>query len=231
MPATGLLVNQASAMQASAVYACVKIISEDVAKSRPALFRKGNDGKRVAVTDHPVARLLRRPNSQQSWFDFCQQVAASLLLRGNGYAPILRDSRGRPQQWIPVNPDRVIVLEAVDGSIFDQVARYGLWELSVLEPLPLAVPTGRMLPFEEHRQQCPLGRLANYAYARGHRSVARARAACIAVVRKRRASGGRALDRPKADGRSGKAAQEARDDLHGGVLNHGKTAVLEQGLK
>jgi hypothetical protein len=138
--ATGLLVNQASAMQVSAVYACVKIISEDVAKFRPALFRKGKDGKRVAITDHPVAQLLRRPNSQQSWFDFCQQMTASVLLRGNGYAPILRDSRGRPQQWIPVNPDRVIVLEAVDGSIFYQVARYGLWQLSVLEPLPLAVP-------------------------------------------------------------------------------------------
>jgi phage portal protein BeeE len=51
---------------------------------------------------------------QQWWFDFCQQMTASVLLRGNGYAPILRDSRGKPQQWIPVNPDRVIVLEAVE---------------------------------------------------------------------------------------------------------------------
>jgi hypothetical protein len=41
LAAAGLLVNQASAMQVPAVYACVKIISEDVAKLRPALFRKG----------------------------------------------------------------------------------------------------------------------------------------------------------------------------------------------
>jgi phage portal protein BeeE len=30
-------------MQVSAVYACVKIISENVAKLRPVLFRKGKD--------------------------------------------------------------------------------------------------------------------------------------------------------------------------------------------
>lgn len=61
-------------MPVSTVYACVKIISEDVAKLRPSPDRKGKAGRRVAVTDHPVAALLRRPNGQQSWFDFCQQM-------------------------------------------------------------------------------------------------------------------------------------------------------------
>ena len=33
-------------MQVSTVYAYVKIISEDVAKLRPSLYRKGKDGRR-----------------------------------------------------------------------------------------------------------------------------------------------------------------------------------------
>jgi hypothetical protein len=41
--ATGLLVNQASAMQVSTVYAYVKIISKDMAKLRPAPYRKAKE--------------------------------------------------------------------------------------------------------------------------------------------------------------------------------------------
>jgi phage portal protein BeeE len=50
-------------------------------------------------------------------------MTAAVLLRGNGFAPLLRDSRGRPQQWIPINPDRVIVLEAeISTAVVDRVA-------------------------------------------------------------------------------------------------------------
>jgi HK97 family phage portal protein len=229
--ATGLLVNQASAMQVSAVYTCVKIISEDVAKLRPALFRKGKDGKRVPVTDHPVAQLLRRPNSQQSWFDFCQQLTASVLLRGNGYAPVLRDSRGKPQQWIPVNPDRVIVLEAVDGSIFYQVARYGLWELSVLEPLPLAVPQEDCFHLKSIGSTALLGAspITLMREAIGL-SLAQEQHASRLFGNGARPAGVLSTDQ-KLTEEAAKRLKKQWDDLHGGVLNHGKTAVLEQGLK
>jgi hypothetical protein len=52
-------------------------------------------------------------------------MQVSLLLRGNGYAVILRDGRGRPTDLIPINPDRVWIYEAPGGEIFYQVARRG----------------------------------------------------------------------------------------------------------
>jgi hypothetical protein len=57
------------------------------------------------------------PNDFQSRFEFIEQMQAALLLRGNAYAPIIRDGRGRPIALIPVNPDRVSIYESPDGSV------------------------------------------------------------------------------------------------------------------
>lgn len=136
----GAYVNQASAMSVPAVYACVSIRSEDVARCAPGLYRRGSDGSREQVKDHPVARLFARPNETQTWFEFVEQMHAGLLLRGNAYAVILRDARGSPQELIPINPDHVTVLEAGDGSIFYQMTRSGLFLMNKLRGLPLAIP-------------------------------------------------------------------------------------------
>ena len=82
-----------SAMAVSSVYACVTIRAKDVARCTPRLFVKNKDGGREIVTDHLVAKLFLRPNRQQTWFEFWQQMMIGYLLRGNAYAAILRDRR------------------------------------------------------------------------------------------------------------------------------------------
>src|SRR5580698_2028731 len=80
--ATGLLISQGTAMSVSAVYACVTIRSQDVARCTPRLYEPQDDGSRKVVADHPVAKLLKKPNRVQTWFEFMEQMNAAYLLRG-----------------------------------------------------------------------------------------------------------------------------------------------------
>src|SRR5579863_209231 len=83
--ATGLLISQGTAMAVGAVYACVTIRSQDMARCTPRIYRAKPDGSREIVTNHWAAKLLKRPNRQQTWFEFMEQMNAAYLLRGNAY--------------------------------------------------------------------------------------------------------------------------------------------------
>ena len=72
--ASGLMISQATAMAVSAVYACVAIRAKDVARCAPRLCVRNKEGGRDLVTDHVIAKLLMRPNRQQTWFEFWQQM-------------------------------------------------------------------------------------------------------------------------------------------------------------
>src|SRR5690348_123384 len=143
--AGGVSVTQLSALQVSTVMACVSILSEDVAKLPVHVFRRKDNGGKEIVKDHPLERLMMRPNGWQSRFEFIEQMQTALLLRGNAYAPIIRDYRGTPIAFVPVNPDRVWIYEAPDGSVFYMVARRGPHDIAALQSLPLMVPAEDML--------------------------------------------------------------------------------------
>jgi HK97 family phage portal protein len=137
---TGLRINQATAMAVSAVYGCVTIRAEDVARCTPSLYAIGSTGERTLVEDHPVAKLLQDPNPVQTWFEFCEQMQMARLLRGNAYAVMLPDRKGDISALIPINPDQVVMLEAPDGSLFYSISRLGLWQTAVLKNMPPSVP-------------------------------------------------------------------------------------------
>ena len=90
----------------AAVTSAVTIISRTIA-SLPWLVYRGQD----EIDDHPVARLLRRPDTEGllSLPDFGEWLIASTLLSGNGLAAIDDDGRGaptglRPIPWNMANP-------------------------------------------------------------------------------------------------------------------------------
>lgn len=134
--ATGLLISQGTAMSVSAVYACVTIRSQDIARCTPRLYRPKPDGSREVVTDHPLVKLLKKPNRAQNAFEFFEQMNAAYLLRGNAYAAIKRNGRGQVTELIPINPDAVMVMESVNGEIFYNVNRIGLWQIAMLAEFP-----------------------------------------------------------------------------------------------
>ncbi len=105
--AAGVTVASDTAMRLAAVYACVKILAEDIAKLPLIVYRHTPAGKERAP-DHPLWSLLRNsPNAWQAGYDFREMLQGHLGLRGNGYAQIVAGRRGAIDRLIPLHPDRV----------------------------------------------------------------------------------------------------------------------------
>jgi HK97 family phage portal protein len=143
--ATGLVISQSTALAVSAVYACVTIRAQDGARCRPKLIDLDKSGPDSVITDHPLAQILRRPNPQQTWFEFFEQMDIAYLLRGNAYAVIKRDSKGRPTALVPINPDGVTIYESAGGEVFYNVSRIGLWQMAMLAGFPPQIHSSDML--------------------------------------------------------------------------------------
>jgi len=146
MSESGVPINSLSAMRHTAVMACVSILSGDVAKIPLDLFRRLPNGGKEPARDHWLRPLLRDPNNWQTALEFKEMLQASVLLRGNGYAVAVRDTRnGIPKYLVPCHPDRVTVWEAPDGQWFYVVTRNGLHEMALLREMPLFIPSEDML--------------------------------------------------------------------------------------
>ena len=100
----------------SAVYACVTIISGDIAKLGLKLWRDLEGGGRVKATTHPYWRLFHHPNDWQSVVEFVQQWVTSVLLTGNAYVLMRRDARGVVQSLHVLDPRRVRVYVSEQGE-------------------------------------------------------------------------------------------------------------------
>ena len=106
--ASGLRVSPDAALRLSAVYACVRILSETMASLPLVLYRNRADGSKDRVTDHWLYPLLcRRPNRFQNPFEWREMLQGHLALRGNAYNQIVTNPRGEIVELIPIHPDRV----------------------------------------------------------------------------------------------------------------------------
>jgi len=116
--ASGKLVNEHTAMQTSAVYACVRILSESIASLPLHLYQRSDDGGKTPKPGHPLFRLLHdEPNPEMTSFVFRETLMSHLLLWGNAYAQIIRDGRGNAVALYPLLPDRMAVDRNPQGEI------------------------------------------------------------------------------------------------------------------
>lgn len=100
---SGERVNSTRAMRLSAVWACVRVRSEDVGKLPCILYRRQADGGKVRATDHYLYSLIRdRPNPRMTAFEFRQMMQAQLDLKGNAYALKEFDNRGQVTALWPI---------------------------------------------------------------------------------------------------------------------------------
>ena len=107
---TGIAVTPDSALRASAVFACVKVISETIAQLPLILYRRRTDGGKDRVTDHPLYRIAgTKPNSFMDSFHLRQMMTAHTALRGNAVAYLNRVGAGRVAEIIPIHPDLVTI--------------------------------------------------------------------------------------------------------------------------
>jgi HK97 family phage portal protein len=103
----GVRVDADSMLQVSAVWACLRYLSQTVAVLPWHAMRDVSGGGAIAYS-HPVDWLLsKRPNSEWSSFQFRETLTHWALRHGNGYAEIERDTAGRPLALWPIHPLRV----------------------------------------------------------------------------------------------------------------------------
>jgi HK97 family phage portal protein len=104
----GTSVTLESSLKLSAVFACVRVISEGLAQTPLQLFQVDAAGNRRRDTAHPAARVLTQtPNDIDNAFEFIESVAMHVALRGNAYCAILRGVRGDIVSLLPLRPEWV----------------------------------------------------------------------------------------------------------------------------
>ena len=115
----GKTVTERSAMQMTAVYACVRILSEAVAGLPLHLYRYKKDGSKEKAVGESLYRLLHdEPNPEMSSFVFRETLMTHLLLWGNAYAQIIRNGKGEVVALYPLMPNKMSVDRGEDGRIY-----------------------------------------------------------------------------------------------------------------
>lgn len=96
-------VTEQTALQVSAVWACIRLLSQTVASLPLLVYRKTDKGRELAP-DHWFAQLMENgPNQYQTRYEFWEHQVANLALHGNFYnkKAVLA---GKIRSLLPLNP-------------------------------------------------------------------------------------------------------------------------------
>lgn len=105
---SGVRVDADSAMRISAVFGCIRIISETLASLPNIVYKRLADDGKERARDHWAYSLLRyRPNPWQTAVEFYEMMTAHCALRGNAFAEIVWTGAGVVDRLVPLHPDRV----------------------------------------------------------------------------------------------------------------------------
>ena len=109
-------VTEDSAMQLSAVWACVRLLSETVASLPVNVYRKTPKGRELAP-DHWLSLLMaRKPNRYQTKVEFFETLMLNLALHGNAYAKITKVG-GQIRSLLPLMASQIETKLLPDGSV------------------------------------------------------------------------------------------------------------------
>lgn len=227
---SGVEVSDSTAMRVSTVYACVRVIAEDLAKLKPKIWRTRPDGGRELANDHPLSGLLSRPNRHMTMMSYLLAQGSALGFRGNAIAVKLYD-RGRLSGLWPVHPGNVTIYEAENGMLFYGISRKSHLEQTMLSDTPIMVPDYdimhvRGLTFDGIVGLSPLAQLREaIGIAIGGEQLS-------AKMMANGAQPSGVLRHPQQISEA--AANRLRnswDARHGGTSNAGKTVILEEGME
>ncbi|WP_286876823.1 MULTISPECIES: phage portal protein [Pantoea] len=114
---SGQVVTADKAMRLSAVWACVRLLSESVSTLPLKVYERQADGSRKAATHHPAyAVLCRRPNGEMTPSRFMLMVVASICLRGNAFVE-KKYIGNKLVSLIPLLPQNMVVKRLDSGAL------------------------------------------------------------------------------------------------------------------
>ncbi len=218
-------VSPQRAVQTSAVYACVRLLSETLASIPLHVYERSGENLRTVkkALDHPIYQLLHsEPNSYQSSYNFREQLQAITSLWGNSYAEIQRDLKtGLPIAFHPLPAGAVQSELRRSKTRIEKVHRVG--DTILPDEDMLQIPAfgwdgvGGVSPIALHRATLNMSLGAEEFGAGFYRNGTR-----LSGV----------LEHPSV--LSADAAARMRkswSDVYAGKANAGKVAVLEEGMK
>jgi HK97 family phage portal protein len=136
-------INTDSVLTYSAVFSCISLIANDIAKLRLRLVKQDDNGIWQEVeANSPFWPVLRRPNRYSNRIQFIAQWITSKLVFGNTYVLKERDARGIVTALYLLHPRLVTVLVADDGAVYYELFRDNL---SGLQGERLVVPAREII--------------------------------------------------------------------------------------
>ena len=225
----GKRVNERTALQMTAVYSCVRVLSEAIAGLPVHVYRLNDKGGKEKATDHPLYFLLHdEPNPEMTSFAFRETLMTHLLLWGNAYAQVIRNGKGEVIGLYPLMPNRMNVDRDQNGQLY--------YEYMVSqEDAPTMKGTTVKLPPSEVLHVPGLG----FDGVIGYSPIATAKNAIgLAIATEEYGSkffaNGAApsgvLEHPGVLKDPGKI-RDSWTQTFGGSANSGKIAVLEEGMR
>jgi len=126
---SGRRVTPELALNFSAVYAAVNLMSKAMGSIPLGMYKRDAQGRYTECPEHPIHDLLAyQPNAWQTAFDFRAMLMMHVCLRGNGFAEIIPGARGFAHSLEPIHPDLVTKVDQLgDGTLryYVQDARRG----------------------------------------------------------------------------------------------------------
>ena len=225
----GKNVTERSAMQMTAVYSCVRVLSEAVAGLPLHVYKYRSDGGKEKAIDHSLYRLLHdEPNPEMTSFVFRETLMTHLLLWGNAYAQIIRNGKGEVIALYPLMPNRMTVDRDENGTLYykyyrgsDEAIRNKGYEVILSPGDVLHIPG---LGFDGLVGYSPI------AMAKNAIGLAIATEEFGAKFFANGAAPSGVLEHPGTI-KDPTKVREAWQSQFGGSSNSGKVAVLEEGMK
>ena len=226
---SGKRVNERSSMQMTAVYSCVRILSEAVAGLPLHFYRYTDNGGKEKAADHPLYFLLHdEPNPEMTSFVFRETLMTHLLLWGNAYSQIIRNGKGEVIALYPLMPDRMNVERDSKGQLY--------YEYTVsMDDAPTVKGSTVVLPPTEvlHIPGLGFDGLVGYSPIAMAKNAIGMAIACEEYGAKFFANGAQpsgVLEHPGTL-KDPSRVRESWQSTFGGSHNANKVAVLEEGMK
>jgi len=123
---SGVRVNEESALRYTAVYACVRVLSETLASLPLHIYQKRPTGGKDRAYDHPLYEILHSsPNEEMPSVTWRETMMGHILTSGNCYAEITHNGRGNvvslyPIPWTQIRPIRNKVARVIEYELTDR---------------------------------------------------------------------------------------------------------------
>lgn len=145
-----------SSMQLSAVFACLRLLSENVATMPLDTFVRSG-GARLPYRPKPEYLAFQPP--QGSRIDYLSQVMLSLLSDGNAFVATPRDELGVPLDLVVIDPCMVKVDRDDRGVVYFEIQGHDYTQLDLMHIKGMTMPGALrgLSPLAYARQSIELG--------------------------------------------------------------------------